>query len=49
MQVNHFLLMKTMSESLMLFDQESYKQHDVVATGSLLGPTLANNFHEKLP
>ena len=39
-----------MSESLILFDQEFYKQHDGVAMGSLLGPTLANVFlcyHEK--
>ena len=33
-----------MSESLILFDQEFYKQHDGVATGSPLGPTLANVF-----
>ena len=39
-----------MSESLILFDQEFYKQHDGVAMGSLLGPMLANVFlcyHEK--
>ena len=40
-----------MSESLILFDQEFYKQHDGVAMGSPLGPTLANVFlcyHEKI-
>ena len=40
-----------MSESLILFDQEFYKQHDGVAMGCLLGPTLANVFlcyHEKI-
>ena len=39
-----------MSESLILFDQQFYKQHDGVAMGSPLGPTLANVFlcyHEK--
>ena len=44
------LLTMTMSESLILFDQEFYKQHDGVAMGSTLGPTLANVFlcyHEK--
>ena len=40
-QVNRFLR-KTISESLILFDQEFYM-------GSPLGPTLTNNFHEKLP
>ena len=38
------LLTRTMSESLILFDQEFYKQHDGVAVGSPLGPTLANVF-----
>ena len=38
------LLTRTMSESLILFDQEFYKQHDGVAMGSPLGPTLANAF-----
>ena len=45
------LLTRTMSESLILFDQEFYKQHDGVAMGSPLGPTLANVFlcyHEKI-
>ena len=36
------LLTRTMSESLILFGQEFYKQHDGVAMGSPLGPTLAN-------
>ena len=31
-----------MSESLILFDQEFYKQHDGAVMGSPLGPTLAN-------
>ena len=45
------LLTRTMSESLILCDQEFYKQHDGVAMGSSLGPTLANSFlcyHEKI-
>ena len=45
------LLTRTMSESLILFDQEFYKQHDGVAMGSPLEPTLANVFlcyHEKI-
>ena len=45
------LLTRTMSESLTLFDQEFYKQHDGVAMGFPLGPTLANVFlcyHEKI-
>ena len=45
------LLTRTMSESLILFDQEFYKQHDGVAMGSPLGPTLANDFlccHDKV-
>ena len=40
-----------MSESLTLFVQEFYKQHDGVATGFPLGPALANVFlcyHEKI-
>ena len=46
-----YLLTRTMSESLILFDQEFHKQHDGVAMGSRLGPTLANVFlcyHEKI-
>ena len=45
------LLTSTMSESLILFDQIFYKQHDGVTMDSLLGPTLANVFlcyHEKI-
>ena len=45
------LLTRTMSESLILFDQEFYKQHDGVAMSSPLEPTLANVFlcyHEKI-
>ena len=45
------LLTRTMSESLILFDQEFYKQQDGVAMGSPLGPTLANVFlcyHENI-
>ena len=38
------LLTTTMSESLILFDQKLYKQHDGVAMGSPLGSTLANSF-----
>ena len=34
------LLTRTMTESFVLFDQEFYKQHDEVAMGSPLGPTL---------
>ena len=44
------LLTRTMSESLILFDQKFYTQHDGVAMGSPLRPTLANVFlcyHEK--
>ena len=44
------LLTRTMSESLILFDQEFYKQHDGVAMDSPLGPTLSSVFlcyHEK--
>ena len=47
----HELLTRTMSKSLILFDQEFYKQYDGVAMGSPLGPTLANVFlcyHEKI-
>ena len=47
----HELLTRTMPESLILFDQEFYKQHDGVAMGFPLGPTLANVFlcyHEKI-
>ena len=47
----HDLLTRTMSESLILFDQEFYKQHDGVAMRSPLGPTLTSVFlcyHEKL-
>ena len=45
------LLNRTMSELLLLFDQEFYKQHDGVAMSSPLGPTFANAFlcyHEKI-
>ena len=45
------LLTRTIPESLILLDQEFYKQHDGVAMGSPLGPTLANGFlcyHEKI-
>ena len=45
------LLTRTMSESLILFDQEFYKEHDGVAMDSLLGPALANVFlcyHENI-
>ena len=47
----HELLTGTMSESLILFDQEFYKQHGGVTMGSPLGPTLANVFlcyHERI-
>ena len=47
----HDLLTRTLSESMILFDQEFYKQHDGIAMGSPLGPTLANVFlccHEKI-
>ena len=40
----HELLTRIMSESLILFDQEFYKQHHGVATGSPLGPTLEKFF-----
>ena len=36
------LLTRTMSSSLIIFDQELHKQHDGVAMASPLGPTLAN-------
>ena len=42
---------RPMSESLILFDQQFYKQHNGDAMGSPLGPTLANVFlcyHEKV-
>ena len=45
------LLTRTMSESLILFDQEFYKQHNGVAMVPPLGPMLANIFlcyHEKI-
>ena len=45
------LLTRIKSESLILFDQQFYKQHDGVAMGSPLGSTLANVFlcyHEKV-
>ena len=44
------LLTRNMSESLILFYQAFYKQHDGVAMGSTLGQTLVNVFvcyHEK--
>ena len=34
------LLTQAMSESLILFDQEFYKQHDGISMGSPLGPTV---------
>ena len=40
----HELLTTTMSESLILFYQEFYKQYDGVAMGSPLESTLANVF-----
>ena len=45
------LLTRTMSESLILFDQQFYEQHHGVAMGSPIGTTLANVFlcyHEKI-
>ena len=45
------LLTRTMTESFVLFDQEFYKQHDEVAMGSPLGPTLVKVFlccHEEI-
>ena len=44
-------LLRNMSESLILLDQQFYKQHDGVAMGSPLGSTFANVFlccHEKI-
>ena len=38
------LLTRNMSESLILFDQGFYKQHDEVGMDSPLGPTLSNRF-----
>ena len=38
------LFTRTMSESLILFDQEFHIQHNGVAMGSPLRPTLANDF-----
>ena len=35
---------RTMSESLILFDQEFYEHHDGVAMVSPLGTTFTNNF-----
>ena len=40
----HELLTVTLSESLILFNNEYYKQIDGVAMGSPLGPTFANIF-----
>ena len=45
------LVTRTMSKSLILFDQQFYKQHNGVAMVSPLGPTFANAFlcyHEKI-
>ena len=45
------LLTRTMSELLILFDQQFYNQHNGVAMGSPLGPTVADVFlcyHEKI-
>ena len=45
------LFTRTMSESLILFDQGFFEQHDKVAMDSPLGPKLANVFlcyHEKV-
>ena len=47
----HELITRTMSESLILFDQQFYKQHGGVAMGSPLGPTFAIVclcYHEKI-
>ena len=38
------MLTITMTESFILFDNKYYRQHDGVAVGSPLGPTLANIF-----
>ena len=46
----HELLIRTMSEPFILFDQELYKQHDGIAMDYPLTPTTANLFlcyHEK--
>ena len=40
----HELLTVTLSASLILFNNEYYKQIDAVAMGSPLGPTFANIF-----
>ena len=40
----HYLLTKTMHESLILFDQDFYTKHHEFAMGSSLRPTLANVF-----
>ena len=45
------LLTRTMSESLILFDQELYKERDGVAVSSPLEPPVANVFlcyHESI-
>ena len=45
------LLTRTMSESLIVFDQQFYKQHDGVEMGTSFEPTLANVFlcyHENI-
>ena len=45
------LLTRTMSELLILFDQQFYNQHNGVAMGSPLGATVADVFlcyHEKI-
>ena len=45
------LLTRTLSESLVLLNQEFYKHHDGVAIGFSLGPTLAHvsvSYHEKI-
>ena len=47
----HELLTITMSESLVLFNCEYYKQIDGVAMGSPLGPTFADiilSYHEQI-
>ena len=40
----HELFTITLSESLVLFNNEYYKQRDGVAMGSPLGPTFVNTF-----
>ena len=45
------VITRTMFESLILFDQHFYKQHDGVSMGFPLGPTLTDDFlchHEKM-